>query len=74
MCYHVSGLVFLLQLHQLTHDACISSLFLFFQARIEQLVTAMGGLLQTKVSMDVNFVVAKDVLAAKYKVSYAESC
>uniref|UniRef100_M8AX38 DNA topoisomerase 2-binding protein 1 n=1 Tax=Aegilops tauschii TaxID=37682 RepID=M8AX38_AEGTA len=37
------------------------------RARIEQLVTAMGGLLQTKVSMDVNFVVAKDVLAAKYK-------
>lgn len=41
---------------------------------IEHLVTAMGGLLQTKVSMDVNFVVAKDVFAAKYKVSYAESC
>ncbi|XP_037421757.1 DNA topoisomerase 2-binding protein 1-A-like [Triticum dicoccoides] len=37
------------------------------RARIEQLVTAMGGLLQTKVSMDVNFVVAKDVSAAKYK-------
>ncbi|XP_044980587.1 DNA topoisomerase 2-binding protein 1 isoform X1 [Hordeum vulgare subsp. vulgare] len=37
------------------------------RARIEQLVTAMGGLLQTKVSMDVDFVVAKDVMAAKYK-------
>ncbi|CAM0874720.1 unnamed protein product [Alopecurus aequalis] len=37
------------------------------RAKIEHLVTAMGGLLQTKVSMDVNFVIAKDVLAAKYK-------
>ncbi|KAK1646712.1 hypothetical protein QYE76_064517 [Lolium multiflorum] len=35
--------------------------------KIEHLVTAMGGLLQAKVSMDVNFVIAKDVLAAKYK-------
>jgi hypothetical protein len=34
----------------------------------------MGGLLQSKVSMDVNFVIAKDVLAAKYKVSYSVSC
>ncbi|KAM0908938.1 hypothetical protein ACQ4PT_015124 [Festuca glaucescens] len=37
------------------------------RAKIEHLVTAMGGLLQTKVSMDVDFVIAKDVLAAKYK-------
>ncbi|KAL5204766.1 hypothetical protein ABZP36_009637 [Zizania latifolia] len=37
------------------------------KAKIEQLVTAMGGILQNKVSMDVNFVIAKDVLAAKYK-------
>lgn len=37
------------------------------RAKIEQLVTAMGGLLQSKVSMDVNFVIANDVLAAKYK-------
>uniref|UniRef100_A0ACD6A4A3 Uncharacterized protein n=1 Tax=Avena sativa TaxID=4498 RepID=A0ACD6A4A3_AVESA len=37
------------------------------RAKIEHLVTAMGGLLQAKVSMDVNFVIAKDVLAAKYK-------
>ncbi|XP_062198046.1 uncharacterized protein LOC133900812 [Phragmites australis] len=37
------------------------------KAKIEELVTATGGLLQTKVSMDVNFVLVKDVLAAKYK-------
>ncbi|CAM0151749.1 unnamed protein product [Urochloa decumbens] len=35
--------------------------------RIEELVTAMGGLLQSKSSMDVNFVIVKDVMAAKYK-------
>ena len=52
----------------------ISSSVLLFQAKIEHLVTAMGGLLQTKVAMDVNFVIAKDVLAAKYKVSYSISC
>ncbi|ONK57609.1 uncharacterized protein A4U43_C09F2240 [Asparagus officinalis] len=34
---------------------------------IEKLVTAMGGILQTRASLDVNFVVVKDVLAAKYK-------
>ncbi|CAL4994372.1 unnamed protein product [Urochloa decumbens] len=37
------------------------------KARIEELVTAMGGLLQSKSSMDVNFVIVKDVMAAKYK-------
>ncbi|XP_024310454.1 DNA topoisomerase 2-binding protein 1 isoform X3 [Brachypodium distachyon] len=37
------------------------------KAKIEQLVEAMGGLLQAKVSMDINFVIAKDVSAAKYK-------
>jgi hypothetical protein len=57
-----------------THDAFISSLVLFFQEKIEHLVTAMGGLLQAKVSMDVNFVIAKDVLAAKYKVSCSIGC
>ncbi|WVZ53758.1 hypothetical protein U9M48_004659 [Paspalum notatum var. saurae] len=35
--------------------------------KIEELVTAMGGLLQTKGTQDVNFVIVKDVLAAKYK-------
>jgi len=38
------------------------------QAIIEKLVTGMGGILQTKASLDVNFVIVKDVLAAKYKV------
>uniref|UniRef100_A0A804MJJ0 BRCT domain-containing protein n=1 Tax=Zea mays TaxID=4577 RepID=A0A804MJJ0_MAIZE len=37
------------------------------KVRIEELVTAMGGHLLTKHSMDVNFVIVKDVLAAKYK-------
>ncbi|CAL4994384.1 unnamed protein product [Urochloa decumbens] len=37
------------------------------KAKIEELVTAMGGLLQSKSSMDVNFVIVKDVMAAKYK-------
>lgn len=32
-------------------------------------MTAMGGLLQINGSMDVNFVIVKDVMAAKYKVS-----
>ncbi|KAK1437587.1 hypothetical protein QVD17_03381 [Tagetes erecta] len=34
---------------------------------IGKLVTAMGGLLQTKASSDVSFVIVKNVLAAKYK-------
>ncbi|CAI9266608.1 unnamed protein product [Lactuca saligna] len=34
---------------------------------LDKLVTAMGGLLQTKASMDINFVIVKNVLAAKYK-------
>uniref|UniRef100_A0A0E0R569 BRCT domain-containing protein n=1 Tax=Oryza rufipogon TaxID=4529 RepID=A0A0E0R569_ORYRU len=37
------------------------------KAKIEQLVTAMGGTLQNKAYTDANFVIAKDVLAAKYK-------
>lgn len=37
------------------------------KAKIEELVTAMGGLLQSKSSVDVNFVIVKDVMAAKYK-------
>lgn len=42
---------------------------MLLQVKIEQLVTAMGGVLLTKASLDVNFVIAKNVLAAKYKVS-----
>nr|KAJ0226607.1 hypothetical protein LSAT_V11C100004660 [Lactuca sativa] len=34
---------------------------------IDKLVTAMGGLLQTKASPDINFVIVKNVLAGKYK-------
>ncbi|XP_039776274.1 DNA topoisomerase 2-binding protein 1-A-like isoform X7 [Panicum virgatum] len=37
------------------------------KAKIEELVTAMGGILESKSSMDVNFVIVKDVMAAKYK-------
>ncbi|CAO2152825.1 unnamed protein product [Urochloa humidicola] len=37
------------------------------RVKIEELVTAMGGLLQSKSSLDVNFVIVKDVMAAKYK-------
>lgn len=37
------------------------------RAEIAKLVTAMGGVLQTKASMDVSFVIVKNVLAAKYK-------
>ncbi|CAH9113756.1 unnamed protein product [Cuscuta epithymum] len=34
---------------------------------IKKLVKAMGGVFQEKVSMDINFVIVKNVLAAKYK-------
>nr|CAB3491152.1 unnamed protein product [Digitaria exilis] len=37
------------------------------KAKIEELVTAMGGLLQSKSSMDVNFVIVKDVMSPKYR-------
>ncbi|GMN45524.1 hypothetical protein TIFTF001_014708 [Ficus carica] len=37
------------------------------KVKIEQLVTAMGGVLQSKPSLDVSFVIVKNVLAAKYK-------
>lgn len=47
-------------------------MFLCLQVRIEELVAAMGGVLLSKHSTDVNFVIVKDVLAAKYKVSYAK--
>ncbi|KAL1320008.1 hypothetical protein AAHE18_14G025300 [Arachis hypogaea] len=35
--------------------------------KIEEIVTEMGGLLHTKASLDLNFVIVKNVLAAKYK-------
>ena len=38
------------------------------QVKIEKLVTAMGGVLLTKASLDVSFVIVKNVIAAKYKV------
>ncbi|KAG0501899.1 hypothetical protein HPP92_001971 [Vanilla planifolia] len=37
------------------------------KVKIEKLVTAMGGILQVKRSMDVNFVIVKNVLASNYK-------
>ncbi|KAB1199993.1 DNA topoisomerase 2-binding protein 1-A [Morella rubra] len=38
------------------------------KAKIEMLVTAMGGVLHPKASLDVSFVIVKNVLAAKYKI------
>ncbi|TVU02790.1 hypothetical protein EJB05_51705 [Eragrostis curvula] len=50
---------------------CTSSLLQRFEkaeeAKIEELLTAMGGLLQITRSNDVNFVIVKDVMAVKYK-------
>ena len=43
---------------------------IILQGKIEKLVTAMGGVLHTKASSDVSFVVVKSVLATKYKASY----
>ncbi|XP_078433783.1 transcription coactivator isoform X2 [Wolffia australiana] len=37
------------------------------KVKIEQLVTAMGGILVQKAALDVSFVIARNVLAAKYK-------
>ncbi|CAN4080650.1 unnamed protein product [Withania somnifera] len=37
------------------------------KVEIGKLVNAMGGILQTKASLDVSFVIVKNVLAAKYK-------
>ncbi|KHG06354.1 DNA topoisomerase 2-binding 1 [Gossypium arboreum] len=37
------------------------------KVKIEKLVIAMGGVLHTKASLDVSFVIVKNVLAAKYK-------
>ncbi|RDY12356.1 DNA topoisomerase 2-binding protein 1, partial [Mucuna pruriens] len=41
--------------------------YVILQVRIEELVAEMGGVLHTKASLDLNFVVVKNVLAAKYK-------
>lgn len=38
------------------------------QLEIGKMVTAMGGVLHTKASLDVSFIIVKNVLAAKYKV------
>lgn len=40
------------------------------QVEIRKLVTSMGGVLHTKTSLDVSFVIVKNVLAAKYMVSF----
>ncbi|GMI77118.1 meiosis defective 1 [Hibiscus trionum] len=40
------------------------------KVKIEKLVTAMGGVLHTKASLDVSFVIVKNVLAAKYKWAF----
>ncbi|XP_057442668.1 uncharacterized protein LOC130734326 isoform X2 [Lotus japonicus] len=37
------------------------------KVKIEELVTEMGGILHTKASLDLNFIIVKNVLAAKYK-------
>lgn len=42
------------------------------QVEIGKLVSAMGGVLHTKASLDVSFVIAKNALAAKYKVVLLE--
>lgn len=42
------------------------------QVEIGKLVNAMGGVLQTRASADVSFVIAKNALAAKYKVVLLE--
>jgi len=44
--------------------------YVILQVKIEELVAEMGGVLHTKTSLDLNFVIVKNVLAAKYKVWY----
>nr|GEV82878.1 hypothetical protein [Tanacetum cinerariifolium] len=44
-----------------------SQLFIHHMVEIGKLVTAMGGMVLNKASSDVDFVIAKNVLAAKYK-------
>lgn len=38
------------------------------KVKIEELVISMGGILLSRNSSDVNFIIVKNVLAAKYKV------
>ncbi|KAL1359541.1 hypothetical protein AAHE18_04G115000 [Arachis hypogaea] len=38
------------------------------ELKIEEIVTEMGGLLHAKASLDLNFVIVKNVLATKYKI------
>jgi len=45
-------------------------MYVILQVKIEELVAEMGGVLHTKTSLDLNFVIVKNVLAAKYKVWY----
>ena len=47
---------------------CQCLMYVILQVKIEELVAEMGGVLHTKASLDLNFVVVKNVLAAKYKV------
>lgn len=43
-------------------------MYVTLQVKIEEIVTEMGGVLHIKASLDLNFVIVKNVLAAKYKV------
>lgn len=45
-------------------------MYVTMQVKIEKLVAEMGGVLHAKASLDLNFVIVKNVLAAKYKVCY----
>lgn len=45
-------------------------MYVILQVKIEELVAEMGGVLHTKTSLDLNFVIVKNVLARKYKVWY----
>ena len=45
-------------------------MYVILQVKIDELVAEMGGVLHTKTSLDLNFVLVKNVLAAKYKVWY----
>lgn len=38
------------------------------QIKVEELMSSMGGVLQSRTSADISFVIVKNVLAAKYKV------
>jgi hypothetical protein len=55
-------------------DLSLSLSLSLSQVKIEKLVTAMGGMLLPKASLDVSFVIVKNVLAAKYKVWHMKMC